>query len=649
MSRVGDIINSQLPTDSSAFTRIAGVALPLDPFLTGTVRFARKIGDVFAHLFPDNTTSLVVSSITGNTQKILTSEFIPWLKAGCSILVGEEYAKVTEVVGYPRDGDIGASIKTQMILSLEKELQVFHKVGTRITAFGYPILFTKIDDYRVTTQYDPVDFLTDLDGSFTGVVGRTYLRLNGDPIKILSVVYASSLAPVQGVVQGTLPDVLAFTSAPLVSVVVKYTVPQTAAVDTEVSLYDVDVLAINRSEYSLSKVQLVGTDPSTGLMTYQVTFKKDVYLPPESSPYRPDVNTSEAYNAHVRCHPAYSSKNLAIPSIKGTSGKGLGPFAVDWFSGVTVEKMQVEEWCNVQGYNSFFDPILSAVVPNKNHTLYSSPIRTEAVLFWDKLRGSINWDGANVITFADKHPDVPAFQMHTRLTPPFLKDEGEMQEEFASPLWDKFGVKTGVPGAYYVVLSKTPTHIVRTLNLVTGKYTPASLPNLPIPQGDKIVLLNGVEIGALSKVVVTYQYITQATRIGVRYKNTNPFQAISASFQLDPAPSVSVIIPPLGSALVTAPITGQVDRIFLGYFPVQQNALGEWVPGGILTKPVLIQEFTTDSSTLTHMSYDFVFKAISRYRFASSGLIIKPTMLSLDYLKTKLDVNAIADTGKLLL
>lgn len=647
LSRIRSVINSELPTDSAVFTRLNGLGIPIDPFLTGKLRFARKLGDVISHCFPDNTTSLVSEGVIGNQQKVFTSENIPWIVPGSLLLIDAEICKVTVVQLLP----FTTSPKTSMLLTLETPFKAGHSIGATIVLWGHPLEVTGIQDFQVSETFTSAQILID-DGTYTGVNNRRYVRLASVPVEVTQTINDTNGKPIK-FVQGLLSDIIAFGVPPVNGVIVSYEVEQKLAVNSNLPIYDLDKLCIGRSEYAVEKAEFAGfaDDPSNQLINddlilkYNITLKRGVYLPPKRSARYPAVGST----IYLRCNPAYESKNLTIPTFPFSNNKSLGPFCLDWFSGSTVENFDPQEACllSIQDVNNI-DIFKSQI--EKNYPIYSTPIGSDAILFWDRLRGTVNWNGSEVITLPDNHPDLQVFQMHWKAIPKLQVSLGVVTETFASNqvLTDVTGLVTGTIGLKYVQTSKQIFSVEQVIQIVDNHATNGTLPK---GKGSQIVGLPIVLAG--TGVTVTYKYPLQVTNLRLKVRNTNPTQDIRVTLQANPNPPVSTIV--LASTVqiisLSIPLDAlEVDRIFLSYYPVTKNLDDAgFITGGSITEPVYFGQWYTDYPSLSTLKYVIVNDAIYRYRFGFSGLFLKTLFLSTEYIKNQLDYTAAANNGKLLL
>jgi hypothetical protein len=80
-TRIQQFVNRHLPNYSAGFSRLRGLAVPLDLFLTGRVRFARKIGEFLPLIQPDNASDLL-EDLLDNGRVAVLDEPIRWVQYG---------------------------------------------------------------------------------------------------------------------------------------------------------------------------------------------------------------------------------------------------------------------------------------------------------------------------------------------------------------------------------------------------------------------------------------------------------------------------------------------------------------------------------------------------------------------------------------
>lgn len=96
--------------------------------------------------------------------------------------------------------------------------------------------------------------------------------------------------------------------------------------------------------------------------------------------------------AYLRAHPAYESPLLSVPTTSNTIIGSIGPFVYDRISGPFFTDMNVEETDIVTTYDTNGTLVKSAIL-GKNALIPNIPISADSFLFWDKVRGRIQWDG----------------------------------------------------------------------------------------------------------------------------------------------------------------------------------------------------------------------------------------------------------------
>jgi hypothetical protein len=121
----------------------------------------------------------------------------------------------------------------------------------------------------------------------------------------------------------------------------------------------------------------------------------------------------------------YESAIVSVPNLPSTQSP-LGPIAVDWLSGTTVDSAPVEEFASIELYDASLS-ILESFDCSKNTILWQFPIRADAFLFFDVLRGAVNWNGSETLMYTDNNLQLPVCQLHyqcmpnTKVNPPISK------------------------------------------------------------------------------------------------------------------------------------------------------------------------------------------------------------------------------------
>jgi len=77
LQEIFETINSKLPSYNSAFTKICGLAMPVDTVLRGKLRFAKKLGFPVPIWLPDNlTTTSQDATIINNFLYVTTPLYV---------------------------------------------------------------------------------------------------------------------------------------------------------------------------------------------------------------------------------------------------------------------------------------------------------------------------------------------------------------------------------------------------------------------------------------------------------------------------------------------------------------------------------------------------------------------------------------------
>lgn len=411
-----------MPTESSAYTRVMGLAIPIDPFLTGTTRFARKIGDFTSLVMADTSTSLATDGNV-NASRILTNEIIPWVVVGSRMLV--QSSELMTVRDFQVD-----TTRNQMTIDFEERFITHHPAGSAVLLYGHPVTVDAIQPATLTATFNST--LVDGTGAVTGVVGRHYVVLPSVPVSVIVATDTASFVNLPW----TNPlntAVVAFPNTPIAGVQITYRIEQTLTVSSTVPIYPHDELTIRFGGFEIASAVLA--NQMNGVYVYGITMMGNVRFPPQAPAGRSVLDgygPKAGDTIYLRCWSCYSSKPCAIPSLP-FSNSNLGPVAFDWLSGVTMEATSYDEFMTITTQDAAQNPVWTQEV-QKNHVLLQEPIRSDAILFWDLLRGHLNWNGTETLAKTDQ-VGTPEFQAHYRCVPPF-KGEGQIQTwrlRFANP------------------------------------------------------------------------------------------------------------------------------------------------------------------------------------------------------------------------
>jgi hypothetical protein len=163
----------------------------------------------------------------------------------------------------------------------------------------------------------------------------------------------------------------------------------TINIDSQTFLNRGDVVAIDRQlgdvAISFTEHLILDLDLSSysgGVYQYQLFL--DSAIPR-------DLVDGEAIQ--LRAYLGYQSQILPIPVNMGLQRTVVGPFLLDWVSAPLRNKLQFAETQTVQLYDLNRQALGGPRTSQKNDYVLAEPIRADQLLFWQKVYGSINYDG----------------------------------------------------------------------------------------------------------------------------------------------------------------------------------------------------------------------------------------------------------------
>jgi len=498
--KIFDLANGKLPSYNSAFVKLRGIAHPLDVFLTGTLRFSRKVGSPLPIWLPDNQTTLS-AAVSPTKSRIDVSDILPWISPGSKLLIdGRAYVFVDDLL------NSGSTI------SLTETLTVGYASGTTVDLYATPLELNGTYTPPTSTLPVPDDFVRNLDprGSVLAVAttnqplagelvidgvtttsgDRVLLTGQLDPsengIWVISVFPWSRPTDFRGGTLATRVQVFAVggttysgTSWICTSTAGSDTISNPFALPTPIpgdpltwaqlstvitfvvhslySIYPGDVINYKFFEYDVADALLVGTLPD-GRKTYQVTI--DVGIPDTLV----DGATNQVY---LRAFPAYESTRRPLPNIPLTQNN-IGPFLYDRISGSFFEDLEVEEVDVLSLYSAAGARILYEKDSGKNRLVYNIAIPSDAFLFWDLSQGRLNFSRTNK-TFVALTDDRGKFHVHFECVP-------EIQHE---PGFQGWRVQVTPEVDTYMVVQLEPNPLLPPFTL----RAPGAPPPPPPPRG----------------------------------------------------------------------------------------------------------------------------------------------------------------------
>lgn len=414
IAKIASLINGKLPSYNSAFLNVRGLALPLDIFLKGKPRFAKKLGSEFSIWAADNTTTLTqTTSIT--QDKLFVDPPNAWITIGSKLRLNNQvFGFVSDVV----DSGFGIILDEYPVINLP--------FGSNVELYGHPL--EVLGTYSGTAD-SPVGAAT----SVVGVLTATGNFTDGETVTTgtKTYIFQATLTNVDGNVRiGTT------TSASLDNLIAAInltdgaglTYAATTTANTFVSAYagngdTMNVVALTTTDSALSETcaactwntdinvpgiillslhRIYPTDEiNVGSFSYRVV-QADLVRILEDNRYQyqilvengiPEKLTDGSTNqVYLRTHPAYESPVLYAPTSSNTVLNNVGPFLYDRVSGPFFTDMDVEESDIVTLYDSV-GRVLSTSAFSKNELIAGVAIQSDSFLFWDKVRGGLQWDG----------------------------------------------------------------------------------------------------------------------------------------------------------------------------------------------------------------------------------------------------------------
>lgn len=160
MGRIRDLhqlINGKLPSYNSAFIKSRGIGIPLDLFLGGYIRFAKRIGNSLPIWLPEISTKST-SRVTNRDTRVQVEMLPSWIEPGDKIQFGRTLNLVEDIV---------PEINT---IVLNEPPQTIYEAGTNVDLFSVPL------EMNGTFNGSPLSKVS------TFIVHSKYRIFNGDQI-----------------------------------------------------------------------------------------------------------------------------------------------------------------------------------------------------------------------------------------------------------------------------------------------------------------------------------------------------------------------------------------------------------------------------------------------------------------------------------
>tara|TARA_R100000656_G_scaffold104176_1_gene76165 strand:+ start:196576 stop:198396 length:1821 start_codon:yes stop_codon:yes gene_type:complete len=429
-----ELINGKLPSHNSAFVKTRGIAHPLDPFLSGRLRFARRVGSPLPIWLPENQTTLS-SAVSAETSRLPLSESISWIDVGSKIKLDDKVFVFVDdilddgdtlllseplITGYPSETEVrlyghplelngtfspdpdGAAIADKFVRDLDPKESCRVLADSNQSLVGEPtvdgVVLSAGDRILLTGQTDPSengvwevsvfdwsrpsDFLAGSSASHSHVfilegasyASSSWVCTNEEGFD--TVADSTLVTPVTG-------DNLTWS---------RFSSVTTFVVHSDHPIYPGDQINFKFFDYDVVESTPSGFHPD-GRITYQITI--DVGIPDELE----DGRTDQLY---LVANPSYESELLPLPKIPLTDSN-IGPFLLDRVSGSFFNDLSVEEHDVITVHNASGSPVRRIRQGSKNEFIYNVAIPSDSFLFWDVAQGTVNYSRSrqNFVAYTD--------------------------------------------------------------------------------------------------------------------------------------------------------------------------------------------------------------------------------------------------------
>lgn len=450
LRRIFELANAKLPSYNGAFIKTRGIAHPIDIFLSGRLRFARKVGSPMPIWLPENQTTLAARANFTSTRLELV-DVIPWIVLGSKLRIAPgAFVFVEDIL---EDG---------RVISTTEALTTTFEIGTTVDLYGHPLelngTFTTFESPTVIPIPDEfvrnlvpkgaavaradtdqplvgeltIDGIMTMSGDVVLVTEQVDPTENGlwvispfnwtrpsnfkggDPASQSQVFVTggdtyggSTWICTNAAGNDTIAD--PFAIPPIVGNALTWTRLSTVTtffVHSTETIYPGDVINFKFFEYDVADAFSVGVLPD-GRVTFQVTI--DVGIPEDLE----DGRTDQVF---LRAYPAYESTLRPVPEVPLTSVT-VGPFLFDRISGPFFEDLDVEEVDIVRTHTASGALIDQQVLRDgKNFLIYNLALPADSFLFWDRSEGRPNFNKTNQ-TFVAFTDDEGLFHMHFKCVP----------------------------------------------------------------------------------------------------------------------------------------------------------------------------------------------------------------------------------------
>lgn len=127
IQRIKDLLHTQLPDYATAQIRYRGTYLPLDPILSGYVRFGRRLGSTVSLLFADSWTRLTSEAVQ-NSGSFEVRDIPLWVDSGVLVNVGMQSVHEVDLVD-----------QEDLSVTISDTLPATFAVDSAVVFYAYPI------------------------------------------------------------------------------------------------------------------------------------------------------------------------------------------------------------------------------------------------------------------------------------------------------------------------------------------------------------------------------------------------------------------------------------------------------------------------------------------------------------------------------
>lgn len=108
---------------------------------------------------------------------------------------------------------------------------------------------------------------------------------------------------------------------------------------------------------------------------------------------------------YCRTRPAYHSTRVQLPVMDAASVRPIGPFLIDYLSGAFTAQLGITETLSLQlyGQSGVIGGYEYPVTVQKNTPIVNLPIPSDALLFWHRVNGTLDWNGRRTLCRHDQN------------------------------------------------------------------------------------------------------------------------------------------------------------------------------------------------------------------------------------------------------